>query len=498
MSTRRQTLATLLGAGLAATWTDELFATGRPEARPVKPAKLARPEPSAGEGFVPLGEYQTRASDFDYVEEEWFASGTDDKGRPYNTHVFVRRPRDPSRFSGTVLVEPLHTQRIAPIYMYSSPYILRSGHGWVCVTSQKLPLDEHIKASNTARYARLHIETDPALAGKVKNFGQLPLKLGSNGLQGVALGDPRERARYFAKIADYNQASNAILAQTGAALRGAGGPFAGYKVGHVILMGHSQTGFVSTNFIRSAHETHRLSNGQAAFDGYMPTGMPGLPFGPRDVPLLQLLSEGDMADAQELIFPEGYGRRYRRPDSDAPDDRYRLYELAGMPHMGTRYAPHRNPAMWQAVLTAGAIPPSGVTMNSLPHHEMFNMALDHLVRWVSDGTAPPHAPRLKLTGDGRYFAKDEHGNTKGGVRCVQMDVPRATYHANPQNADGTPAFGTVALEEPFDKAKMARLYGTPAEYVARFDRRLDELVSQRWFLADHTAPMRAEARAQNW
>jgi hypothetical protein len=42
------------------------------------------------------------------VEEEWFAAG-EVEGHPYLTTVYVRRPRDPNRFSGTVMVEPVRT-----------------------------------------------------------------------------------------------------------------------------------------------------------------------------------------------------------------------------------------------------------------------------------------------------------------------------------------------------------------------------------------------------
>lgn len=448
-------------------------------------ANLERQLSDGSPTFIPAGEYRTRAADLDYVEEEWFATGEDDAGRPYTTQVFIRRPRDRQRFSGVVIVEPLHVHRIAPIYMYSSPYILRSGHGWACVASQKTALDTHVKPMDPQRYAALHIETDPPPPGA-------PTDLATSSFRWTNV---EARASWWAELACFNQASSAILAQVGAALR-TSGPFAGWGVGKVLLVGHSQTGFVTTNFVRNAHKTHRPAKGSPVFDGFFPSGFPATAFGPCDVPIVQTLSDGDIS-SPNFSFEPGYeGRQYRRPDSDTPNDRYRLYELAAVPHMGTRYPPHTDPKMWETVLTADKIPP-GVVMNSLPHHELFNMTLHHLVQWVSKGITPPRADRIQVAGDG-HFAKDEHGNTCGGVRCVQLDVPRATYYPNALNPDGTLGIGTVATEVPFDQAKMKALYGDHASYVARFDRRLDELIKEGWFLSEDAADMRAEAMAQKW
>ncbi|HTV96184.1 MAG TPA: alpha/beta hydrolase domain-containing protein [Steroidobacteraceae bacterium] len=451
--------------------------------RSAAPARLTRQPPAESPPFLPAGEYLTRAIDLGYVEEEWFATGEDGAGRPYSTQVLVRRPKDPARFSGVVLVEPLHIHRVAPIYMYSSPYILRSGHGWACVASQKSALDAHVKPSNPQRYASLHIETDAPPGGVRTDLTSPPFRGASAGV----------RTAWWDQLARFNQASSAVLAQVGAALRAAG-PFA--AVSHVLLVGHSQTGFVTTNFIREAHESQRLPGGAPVFDGFFPSGWPTIAFSPCDVPLVQVLSDGDISDPNFSFQPGHEGRRYRRPDGDSPGDRYRLYELASVPHMGTRYPPHDDPGMWQQVATAGAIP-LDATMNSLPHHELFDMSLHHLVQWVARGAAPPRADRIEVGADG-YFAKDEQGNSRGGVRCVQLDVPRATYHPNPLNPDGTPGFGTIGTEVPFDKAKMQALYGNPASYLERFNRRLDELIDEGWFLAEDSEGMRAEAREQKW
>jgi hypothetical protein len=472
MTTRRETVLGLLGAGVAAgVPAGAAFAAGTARAghAPVRPARLYRP-PAGGTTFVPLGEARTLPMDYDYVEEEWFAGGTDDLGQPYVTALTVRRPRDKAKFSGVLVVEPQHMAGVAPIYMYSSRYILRSGHAWVCVTSQKTSLEAHQKKADPARYASLQIAGTP---------GPMPAGL-----------------KRWEQLQRSEQASNAILAQVGAALRAGMGPLAGFAPRKMVMVGHSQTGFVSTFYITTSHETHRLAGGAPVYDGYMPTGFPTAPFGPRDVPLIQVLSEGDIPlPRPPAVFPDFPNRAYRRPDSDAPNDRYRLYELAGFPHMGTRNPPNSDPRPWMT-RNPGVIMPDSV-MNSLPHNEMFNMALDHLVQWVDKGKAPPRAERIATDADGN-FLKDEHGNSRGGLRCVELDVPHARSIANPPNPDGSLLIGTFGFEVPFGPEKMKALYGTPTNYVVKFNQRLAELIQQGWVLGADATTMRDEALSQSF
>jgi hypothetical protein len=432
--------------------------------------------------FVPTGSYRGSLDEFDYVEEEWFATGAVD-GHRYSTQLTVRRPRDPAHFSGTVLVEPVHAASAAPMWIYTSLYEMRSGHGWAAVCSQKTVLEAFVRPTNPAGYSSLEIWSDAATE--------------ELGVDALAL--PRDPAGIQERIERMNRVnvlSSAILAQVGAALSmpSSAGPFAGTTVRNTILMGHSQTGWVVTNYVLNTHDTSRLSDGSPVYDGFFPSGAPSVQFGPRDVPLLQVLSEGDIADPHR--GPMRVDRSYRRDDSDNPDDRYRLYELAGAGHMGTRYPPYSENQMWQIdpTGTAGNVAPDAV-MNSLPHDELFAMGLDHLVQWLANGVVPPRASRIEIGAD-ELFVKDEHGNSRGGVRCAQMDVPIKRYVANPgTNDDGTPAFGVVGIEEPLSGEVLKELYRDHADYVRRFNLRLDELIAEGWLLPDDASEMRSEAES---
>ncbi|MFK0283195.1 alpha/beta hydrolase domain-containing protein [Streptomyces sp. NPDC090499] len=442
----------------------------------VTPAVLRRPPTDGSPTFAPYGTHVPPLDAYDYIEEEWIAVGEED-GRPYATTLCVRRPRDAARFSGTVIAEPLHVHGIAPIWIYTAPYIMRSGHAWVEITAQKTTLDMHVKPANPQRYEDLRIE-GPDTA----DFDPNP-----------NLGNPELSRVFWSELERRNGAAGAILAQVGAALRSPGSPFAEGSVGRIILAGHSQTGSVTTYYIRDVHHVQRLDDGSPVYDGFFPSGFPFEAFRDVGVPVVQVMSDGDVS-LPDYSFRPGYGgRKYRREDSDKPGDQYRLYELAAVAHMGTRTAPYDDPSLWKATFAAEPDVVFGSRMSRLPHFELFSVGLHHLVEWVAHGTVPPRAERIVVGTDG-YFATDEHGNSRGGVRSVQLDVPHSTYLANPPYSDGAPSYLTVGSEEPFDAPKLGSLYRDKADYVERFDRRLDELVGAGWLLAEDAEDLRREAR----
>ncbi len=445
----------------------------------VDPASLlGTPSAAESERFVPTGRFRGTLDEFGYVEEEWFASGKAE-GHPYTTLLTVRRPRDRNKFSGVVVIEPVHAASAAPVWIYTSTYQMSSGHGWVAVCSQKSVLDSFVKPANTGRYADLAIWSD-APPPESSGIGALRL--------------PSDRAGIQARLEQMrrtNVLSTPILAQVGAALATGDGPFTGMGMRHALLAGHSQTGAVVTDYVLNGHDSQRFPDGSPVYHGFFPSGAPSVRLSHRDVPIVQVVSDGDIASHNG---PGREGRGYRRDDSDDPGDRYRLYELAGVPHMGTRYPPYNDTATWRIdpTGTAGNIPPDAV-MNSLPHDELFNVGMHHLVQWMANDVTPPRADRIEVGPDG-LLLKDEHGNTRGGVRCAQMDVPRLRYSSTPGVDDnGEPAFGVVGFEEPLSSKTLQGLYRDHADYVDRFNRRLDELIAAGWFLAEDAAGMRDEA-----
>ena len=109
-------------------------------------------------------------------------------------------------------------------------------------------------------------------------------------------------------------------------------------------------------------------------------------------------------------------------------------------------------------------------VNSGPQqHYVLNAALEHLVRWVRDGTPAPEASRLEspaTTPTG--LVRDRLGIARGGIRTPWVEAPTAVLSGDSPGGDGFLfLFGKTI---PLDAGTLARLYpGGPAEHVERFD-----------------------------
>jgi hypothetical protein len=97
---------------------------------------------------------------------------------------------------------------------------------------------------------------------------------------------------------------------------------------------------------------------------------------------------------------------------------------------------------------------------------VFNAAIDHLVRWVKDGTPPPTAPPIEITAVGppAVMARDAAGNALGGIRLAEHAVPTAVNTGVNSGAGFCRLYGS---HEPFDARTLAKLYPTHAAYVAK-------------------------------
>jgi hypothetical protein len=97
---------------------------------------------------------------------------------------------------------------------------------------------------------------------------------------------------------------------------------------------------------------------------------------------------------------------------------------------------------------------------------VFDAALDHLVRWVKDGTPPPVAPPIDVTTTGppAVMARDADGNALGGIRLSQHAVPTAVNTGVNTGPGFCRLYGSY---EAFTPEKLASLYPTHADYVAK-------------------------------
>lgn len=451
-----------------------------------------------------------------YVEEEYLISGNArvydwafPKGvevvetRPYKTRILIRRPRHPRRFSGRVQLEMLNPsagfdQQI--VWAKLGDYFQRRGDVWVGVTIQPSPL----------------------LALQAFNGPQNAVGGGGGNGRYDALFDPPGTGEPI--FSEQGQAWD-IVAQIGRLLktRTPANPLSAARLSadRIYLSGQSQTGAYTLTYINGFSQLQRMPDGGPIFDGYVPQasgsptrinelGRPGsrLPEGdprrrvvaPHDVPVIHVQTESEVAFG-------GLDPSYRRDDSDAPLDRYRLYEVPGASHadndifrdLGIRPG---EGTFYTAVLQLRGlnfIPPGipfpvdffpvplpprdcdltpvseFVSPNPFPLRYIEAAAFENLDTWVTKGIPAPRAERVTVP---VLSVRDESDNAIGGVRTPHLDVPTGSFHV--VGVDG--ACGLTGSKSQFTEEELRARYGSHGRYVFAVLWRTWELKRERWIL----------------
>jgi hypothetical protein len=379
--------------------------------------------------------------DFGYDTLEYFVSGTAN-GQPYKTRILVRRPVPDDRFSGIVVAESMHSNGFAVTFQPAMKSVLLRGHVHVEIAAQLSNVNTTIKPFNPERYASLSIAS--------------------------------------------GQQTSEIIAQVVHLLKSnaGGGVLAPLTVRRLILQGTSQASGVLRTYQAQKHVQSRMSDGSALVDGYLATSTLGnAPMMVVDVPTVHMPT---MTEANSA--PAG-GIGYRRPDTDAPANRYRLYEVAGMAHANSRD-------------TVAYVPnPCTLPVSDFPWGGAVAMGLHHLIEWVERGVVPPHAAPIGFdndtSNDGSRLALDEHGNVLGGVPSAYVDVPAARYGV--PNTGATPAANfncsIAGWRTAFGEDELRQLYKNKGAYISSLHRRLMELVREGWVLPEYAEDIRADAQA---
>jgi hypothetical protein len=368
----------------------------------------------------------TAPEDFGYVTEEFFVSGVAN-GQAYKTRILVRRPEPAERFSGIVVAESMHSNGFAVTFEPARKSVLLRGHVHVEIAAQQGNVNNTLKSFNPERYASLGIPS--------------------------------------------GQQASEIIAQVGMLLKSNGANR------RLILQGTSQASGVLRTYQAQKHFQARMSDGSPIVDGYLATSTLGsAPMMVVDVPTVH------MPTMTEVNSGAASGTLFRRADSDEPGNRYRLYEVAGMPHANGR----------DTVPLECALP-----VSDFPWGAMAAMGLHHLVRWADEGVVPPRAAPLEVDNDladGSRLALDANGNVKGGVRNTYVDVPAAMYGV--PNAPANVFLCAIAgWRVPYNEETLRDLYGNKGGYISRLNRRLMELVREGWMLPEYAEDVRADAQS---
>jgi Alpha/beta hydrolase domain len=465
-------------------------------AQPVSVPKANGPIPVTADSvpFMAAGNNlePTDLSKFGYVEEEFILSGNanvyawapDGKvtvqtpNVPYANRILIRRPANPARFSGTVIVEVTNAARRydwAMMWGYGRDYFLEHGDAWVSLTTPGAI--DSLKKFNPTRYATLSMQNPtPAVAcpGSEKN--------------GASAIEEGLRWDYYSQVA--------------AALKSgeSGQPMAGFNVRRVFMT--TQGGDITT-YINALHDRSRLASGNPVYDGYLVRNPPaparinqcappiaGTDFRRQikdiDVPIISVSAQGEVLDSMKA----------RKPDSDDPKGRYRLYEIAGAAHIDS-FAYTGLPSFNEQNLLglAQGTPDWPFNVKCEPQIALsrqpllmyaFHGAYRNLDEWVAKGVAPPKAARIE-TKDG-VLVMDEFGHAVGGVRNPWVDAPVETIVTT------SPGPGTcreLGHAIPFEAARISSLYPSAKERARQVSESVDRAVSARYFTETDGKKMKA-------
>jgi hypothetical protein len=357
----------------------------------------------------------------------------------FSARLLARFPEEPHRFSGRVFVEPFNTSRNGVdadvVWEQLEPLLRSNGDGWVGITV-RTSAAEGLRQFDSERYGAVDLKTNDVEWDVLRQVG-------------MAL-----------------KADESDLVPPGCSVR------------VLYMAGYSQSGVDTATYAMAIHPLSLLADGLPVFDGYLPNAHSGsiapLQSGDSVLPNLEsaamtavavpVLDVETQTDVEGLTFDLGGGVTYqfvggahvRRPDSDDPADRFRLYEIAGAPHVG--------------------VDPECPSSSSFPTDAFLRAAAVRLIRWVEDDVAPPSRARIELdvAGEVSTPSHDEFGNALGGLRSPFVDLPLSTYKVH---AESGGMFMLTGDEIPLAHDTVVEQYQTLESYLQRFRVALDATIA---------------------
>jgi Alpha/beta hydrolase domain len=415
----------------------------------------------------------------DYTEEEYFFSGTAtaferDPSAPawtstgdwtaipsttiapaaYESRMLVRRPTDPTKFNGIVVVEWLNVTAaidLAPDYGYYQTELLRDGFIWVGVSAQSVGVNGSpflpgfgLKSWDPVRYAPLNV-------------------------------DPSDNYSYDI----YSQAVQAIRHPAGINPLGS----SAYVIKGILADGESQSASRMVTYFDAIQPLNQL------FDGFLihSTGMSGAGLfagAGGSVPSPSFLR----TDQQPVLVFEtetdtvGY---FNARQTNGPT--YRLWEGAGTAHVDSYDLAS---FMADPDNQEPSYPANACTFEDNTAHERYlmNAALFHLSQWINGGTPPPTAPPIDVVSGA--IQRDSFGIALDGIRLPEMDVPTETEQG--VGNTGTAFCGLFGRTLPLP-VSLSSLYKNHGKYVSEFAHATNALESAGFILDPDAEEAKTEA-----
>jgi hypothetical protein len=408
---------------------------------------------------------------YGYSEKEYFIAGTatayglsgtaggDGKwsahpttSAAYKTRILVRRPDDPAKFNGTVVVEWLNVtagQDSDPDWGFAYDELMRAGFAWVGVSAQSAG-----------------VGTGGAVAKlPIPGFTPEPLRNW----------DPQ---RYGSLLQPGDQYSYDMFSQAGMAVARPGPvpPLGGLRATRLIAAGESQSASRLVTYVDAVEPVAKV------YDAFLihsrgPKGAPLSSEPSGSVPKVAFIRDDLrtpvlLTETETDLFGLGF---YPARQRDTP--RLVTWEMAGTSHADQDQIDYetRSNKVWNTQPGADFTQLCG-RLNDGPQKYMIRKAIDALNTWARGGAAPVAGPRFVID-NGTAIARDADGNALGGVRTPQVDVPTEalTGVANPNKTIICSLFGSST---PYPPAKLEALYPTHEDYVDKVTAAANKAVAE--------------------
>jgi hypothetical protein len=359
-----------------------------------------------------------------YVEEEFSVRGAANtytiadpmkdgavasENQPYVTRVVVRRPTDPKRFNGIVVVEWYNVTNqfdAENVWFFDWEHLLREGYVWVGVSAQTVGVAA-LKKFSPGRYGELDV-------GKTVAAGA-----------GPPAGPDADALSYDI----FSQVGEALKHPTSVDM------LHGLKPKRVLAVGESQSANRLSIYVNSINASARV------YDGFLLLSSLGRRI--RDdlpVPVMKISTEFDTLNGEAAS---------EQPDSAT----FRSWEVAGTSHVDQHLRASREPlelrdngkSLEATMAPLCANPQIGTRV---PTGYVVASALDKLAIWAEGGKPPPGAPRLAVTKlnprpQPADVQRNADGLAQGGIQLSEIAVPTQINVGDnaPANPSSVPAGG---------------------------------------------------------
>jgi hypothetical protein len=161
----------------------------------------------------------------------------------------------------------------------------------------------------------------------------------------------------------------------------------------------------------------------------------------------------------------------RQPETD----KYRHWEVAGARHGPSTLMLRFNLKTDRDGLTNVTIGSTITQLLEADWQPVMAAAFWHINNWIDGGAPPPIMPLIEVTEtNGKLeFSRDQYGNTLGGIRLPEVEVPYAQIVINTRSRM-LPGASTF----PFPTAYLKRLYPTHDDYVTKVTEAVNKAQAQ--------------------